>query len=651
MATRNGAGGLDGMTWWVAVVRGVAILIVAALLYVAIPDRLLAYLSLHIVPFWRDVLMLVYWGVAFGLGCWSSSGCRGCADVSVRVHGSAGRRLVVRRQRPVHASVPRPHQRRADTWPRSPRATTRWRTTSRGCRTRSRRSADGCARRRARSRAAAARSTSRSRSGRSSDSSASSLGVESAPRTPTRSAAPTSPRARGARGDRRRGSGRASRVRTTWRPTDIQPVVFEAQDRPGGMMVLGIPPYRLRRELIEEEIRAILDHGRGASDGAGARSRLQPRLASRRRLRGGVPRDRRDARPRAPDPGSRARRRAQRGRLPVERQPRVQVELGEDVIVVGGGNVALDARDARAAARPRRRGARRRRRDDGRARRGADRQAPRCPPCARHRAREPRARCRPTSSRSRRPRSRGSRSPVGSARAGSSGTISVEGLETIEVASVFDETGRFNPMFTPGTETRLACDSVILAIGQTPDLSWLEPGDDDRGEPSGDDRDRPRDARDRRDAGVYAGGDVAFGPRNLIDAIADGRRAAASIHRAAHRRDAGAALAGRSPDAADRRGDAAGPTPRTTPSDRACEVPAEATERRIGSPEIELGFTEEQARAEAGRCLQCFLNIMLDPSHVHPVRRLRRRLPGELHPDPARRADRRRRRPIGPRAS
>jgi NAD-dependent dihydropyrimidine dehydrogenase PreA subunit len=43
-------------------------------------------------------------------------------------------------------------------------------------------------------------------------------------------------------------------------------------------------------------------------------------------------------------------------------------------------------------------------------------------------------------------------------------------------------------------------------------------------------------------------------------------------------------------------------------------VPAEATERRIGSPEIELGYTTEQAREEAGRCLQCFLNINLDPS-------------------------------------
>ena len=42
-------------------------------------------------------------------------------------------------------------------------------------------------------------------------------------------------------------------------------------------------------------------------------------------------------------------------------------------------------------------------------------------------------------------------------------------------------------------------------------------------------------------------------------------------------------------------------------------IPAEPSERRIGSPEIELGYTEEQARQEAQRCLQCFLNIMLKP--------------------------------------
>ena len=43
-------------------------------------------------------------------------------------------------------------------------------------------------------------------------------------------------------------------------------------------------------------------------------------------------------------------------------------------------------------------------------------------------------------------------------------------------------------------------------------------------------------------------------------------------------------------------------------------VPSEPTGRRIGTPEVELGYTEAEARLEAGRCLQCFLNIMLEPS-------------------------------------
>ena len=43
-------------------------------------------------------------------------------------------------------------------------------------------------------------------------------------------------------------------------------------------------------------------------------------------------------------------------------------------------------------------------------------------------------------------------------------------------------------------------------------------------------------------------------------------------------------------------------------------IPSEVSERRIGVPEVELGYTEEQARREASRCLQCFLNIELDAS-------------------------------------
>ena len=41
-------------------------------------------------------------------------------------------------------------------------------------------------------------------------------------------------------------------------------------------------------------------------------------------------------------------------------------------------------------------------------------------------------------------------------------------------------------------------------------------------------------------------------------------------------------------------------------------MPTLATDRRVGLAEVETGFTEEQARCEATRCLRCFANIQLD---------------------------------------
>ena len=93
---------------------------------------------------------------------------------------------------------------------------------------------------------------------------------------------------------------------------------------------------------------------------------------------------------------------------------------------------------------------------------------------------------------------------------------------------MFDDEHRFNPTFLPGTEKVLAADTVILAVGQSADLDVLADVDLElrRGAASHSTRRRcaPRTPR------IWAGGDVAHGPRNLIDAIADGQRAAAAIH-------------------------------------------------------------------------------------------------------------------------
>ena len=179
----------------------------------------------------------------------------------------------------------------------------------------------------------------------------------------------------------------------------------------------------------------------------------------------------------------------------------------------------------------------------------------------------------------------------------------VTGLETIEVRRCSIPTVDSTPGSSTGPESVLACDSVILAIGQAPDLSWIGPEDGDRAQRTGDDRGRSRDPRDSADW-IYAGGDVAFGPRNLIDAIADGRRAAASIHRQIAGEDPPIAV----PSACRKLLPIVEVRGRTTDYTRVSRVPipAELSERRIGSPEVELGYTPERG-ARGGVALPAVL--------------------------------------------
>ncbi len=118
---------------------------------------------------------------------------------------------------------------------------------------------------------------------------------------------------------------------------------------------------------------------------------------------------------------------------------------------------------------------------------------------------------------------------------------------------------------------------------------------------------------------IWAGGDVAQGPRNLIDAVADGKRAAASIHATLAGADLGTHPAGTGRTGAPteiavtlrpgfRRLDSGyDAIPRV-------EVPTTQTERRVGFAEVEVGYDDDQARREAIRCLRCFDDIMLEPS-------------------------------------
>jgi formate dehydrogenase beta subunit len=180
----------------------------------------------------------------------------------------------------------------------------------------------------------------------------------------------------------------------------------------------------------------------------------------------------------------------------------------------------------------------------------------------------------------------------------------VTGLETIGVLSVFNEEGRFAPRFDPDDLKSFEADTVILAIGQAIDVDSLgESGPElSPRRTIGIDETTLKTSLDN----VWSGGDAARGPRTLIDAIADGRIVAAEIHRT---------YSGESPPEVEGQLVELSQFHRLDDTyDRVDRIPVPvlATDRRMGLSEVELGFTEPQARCEAARCLRCFANIELD---------------------------------------
>jgi len=180
----------------------------------------------------------------------------------------------------------------------------------------------------------------------------------------------------------------------------------------------------------------------------------------------------------------------------------------------------------------------------------------------------------------------------------------VKGLECIRMKpGEVDETGRRRPVPIEGSEFFVEAETVIPAVGQAPDLSFL-----------------PEDTKLERARwgalqvnpntlatnlpGIFAGGDFVTGPTTVIQAIAAGRRVALAIDKYF-------------------RGD----TTRVEIRDEKCEVQHEvemagdqeeleaqkqveialmpAEQRIMSFMEIEMGYTEEEARQEAKRCLRC----------------------------------------------
>jgi NADH-quinone oxidoreductase subunit F len=165
---------------------------------------------------------------------------------------------------------------------------------------------------------------------------------------------------------------------------------------------------------------------------------------------------------------------------------------------------------------------------------------------------------------------------------------------------VFDEGGRFAPKFDAERRLSLDGDQVILAVGQGTDLTSIEG--------SGLEVTRGFIVTDSRTLmtrlpGVFAGGDVAHGPRTAVEAIRSGKIAAHSID-AWLRSVAMDASVGKPM----RRAEVIPlkVLPRERSFLRRAEMPEKEVEERVGSyVKIEQGLSDAMAHDEASRCLRC----------------------------------------------
>jgi len=174
----------------------------------------------------------------------------------------------------------------------------------------------------------------------------------------------------------------------------------------------------------------------------------------------------------------------------------------------------------------------------------------------------------------------------------------VTGVKTVRCTEVYKDDGSFAPVFDEAEKTEtIACDTVIIAIGQRSNLEGFDLLKSNRGIIETDPV-----TFETSVSGFFAGGDITTGPASIVEAVNHGNEAAISISRYLENEDI---RAGRGippeelqlkelPDFVEKK-------PRAI-------MPAIEPEKRVKSfAEFELGFTEEQAIAEAERCIECGL--------------------------------------------
>ena len=182
----------------------------------------------------------------------------------------------------------------------------------------------------------------------------------------------------------------------------------------------------------------------------------------------------------------------------------------------------------------------------------------------------------------------------------------VTGLQCIHMSlGEPDASGRRRPLPVPGSDFFAEADTVIAAVGQAPDLSFLPPDsalERTRWERLAVDENRLA----TNVPGVFAGGDFVAGPGMVIEAIAAGRRGAIAIDKYLKGDTSRVEMYDLKPDIIEE--EIAKEEEETWEPQFRAEIPSLPAEARKGSfSETELVLSEEEAKREAKRCLRCDL--------------------------------------------
>ena len=381
----------------------------------------------------------------------------------------------------------------------------------------------------------------------------------------------------------------------------MAPTIFEAEPRPAGMLYTGIPAYRLPRDLIDAEIELI--RSLGVEFRCGVKIGRDIDFAA---LRGefqaviiavGAKRARMLALPGADAEGIYGGIDFLRAVSLGERLP-----IGRRVVVIGGGNVAFDV--SRSAVRyaeddPERLVARQTETDISRVamRQEAVREVHLA--CLESREEMPADEVEIVEGEEEGIIRHNRVGPKEFLFREENGRKVVTGVRFRRVLSVFDANRRFAPVYDDHATEDVEADTVLLSVGQMPDLSFL--GDVARLQLNA-------ETLETEMPGVFAAGDVAYGARLMIDAIASGKKAARGVYRFLTGREIRQHETQLHFEIEDYRREAG------YEGRRRAHIPVASARERLADPKrlVETGYTEVQAVSEAGRCLDCGVNTIFD---------------------------------------